>query len=104
MRDAWDRLEVRVSGVRSWLVAGIAAFLAWLLAVLLLVMGVRPLGWVLLGVAAFTLAVVMLYARARALRPSEVVAFSFACIVLEWPLLWFPTLVVLTWVGVAKWE
>jgi hypothetical protein len=36
MRDVWDELEVGVPGVCSWLVAGIAAFHAWLLAVLLL--------------------------------------------------------------------
>jgi hypothetical protein len=100
----WSSLETKVVGLRSWLVAAVAAFLGWLLATLMLVVGLRPLGWVLLAAAAVTLAVAMLYARVRALRPSELAAFLFACMMLEWPILGFVTLLILSWARVAKWE
>jgi len=96
-------LETRVVGFHSWRAAAVAATLGWSLATLLLVVGVRPLGWVVLGTAALTLTAAMVYARASALRPSEVVGFSFACIVLAWPVLAFATLLILSWAGVAKW-
>jgi hypothetical protein len=96
--------ETKVVGFQSLLAAAVAAFVGWLLATLLLVVGLRPLGWVLLAAAAVTLVAVMLYARVRALRPSEVAAFSFACMMLEWPILGFVTLLILSWAGVAKWE
>jgi hypothetical protein len=97
-------LEGRAVGFHSWLVAVVAAFVGWLLATLLLVIGARPLGWVVLGAAVVTLAAALLYARARALRPSEVAAFSFACILLSWPVLGFVTLLIVSWAGVAHWE
>lgn len=97
-------MRPKVVGLRSWLVAAVAAVLGWLLATLLLVVGARPLGWVVLGAALVTLAVVMLYARVRALRSSEVAAFLFACVLLSWPVLGLVTLLILSWAGVAKWE
>ncbi len=100
----WGGVENKVFGFRSWLVAAVAAVLGWLLATLLLIVGARPLGWVVLGAAVFTVAAAALYARARALRPSEVAAFSFAAMVLSWPVLGFVTLLILSWAGVAKWE
>ena len=84
----------KVDGFRMWCVAGVAAVLGWLLVVLLLVVGARPLGWVALLAAAVTLAAAMLYARIRALQASLVGAFSFAFMVLSWPLLGLVTLVV----------
>lgn len=100
----WGSLETRVVGFGSWLVAAVAAFLGWLLATLLLVIGARPLGWVVFGAAVVTLAAAMLYARVRALRPSEVAALALACMVLLWPVLGFVTLLILSWAGVAHWE
>jgi hypothetical protein len=100
----WGGPDTRVVGFRSWAVAGVAAFVGWLLAVLLLLVGLRPLGWVLLAAAVTSLALVTLYARARAFRPWEVFGFSFACIVLEWPVLGLVTLLILSWAHVTKWE
>ena len=97
-------LDDRVIGFRSWVVAAVAAFLGWLLVVLLLVVGALALGWVLLTTAAATLALVTLYARARALRPFEVSGFTFACIALEWPILGLVTLLIFSWAHVANWE
>jgi hypothetical protein len=82
----------------------VAAFAGFLLAVLLLVVGLRPLGWVLLAVAVATVALATLYGRARSVKPAEALGFTFACIVLEWPVLGFATLLVLSWAHVAKWE
>jgi uncharacterized membrane protein YjjB (DUF3815 family) len=80
-------LEAKAVRSRSWVAAAVAAFLGWLFATLLLVAGMRPLGWVLLAAAVVTLAVTTLYARASRFRPFEVFGFTFAYIVLEWPLL-----------------
>lgn len=86
--------------LRSWVVAATAALLGWLVAVLLTaVVGVRP-GWmVLLGAAMTTLALVPLYARIRGFGRFEVIAYTSACIVLEWPVLFLVTLAVAYWVG-----
>lgn len=100
----WATLETRVVGFSSWRVAAVATILGWLLATALLIVGARPLGWVVLGSGLVTLAGAILYARARGLRLSEVAAFSFACMVLAWPILGFLSLFILSWVGVAKWE
>lgn len=100
----WGSLETKVVGFRSWLVAAVAALLGWLLATLLLVVGARPLGWVVLGAAVVTLTGAMLYARVRRCALTEAAAFSFACMVLSWPVLGFVTLLILSWAGVAKWE
>jgi hypothetical protein len=76
-------LETRIPGFRSWLVAAIAAFLGWLL-VILLALGRVPVGWALLAAAAATLALTALYAHASRLRPLEVAGLTFVCITLEW--------------------
>lgn len=86
------------------MVAAAAAFFGWLFAVLLLVLGVRPLGWVLCGAGLSALALAALYALWRRLRPFEVAGFAFACIMLEWPILALMTLLVLSWAHVANWE
>jgi hypothetical protein len=96
-------LEMRPGALRAWLVATAAAVLGWLFGVLLLVVGVRPAGWVFLGAAMAALAVVALYARVRRMRTFEVFGFTCACITLEWPLLYLLTLVMLGWTGVLKW-
>jgi hypothetical protein len=100
----WASLETRVVGFSSWLVAAVAAILGWLLATVLLIVGARPLGWVVLGSGVVTLAAATLYARVRGLRLFEVAAFSFACMVLAWPVVGFLSLFILSWAGVAKWE
>jgi len=100
----WGGLGGRLVGRRSWVVAAAAAFLGWLFAVLLLVLGVRPLGWALCGAAVSALALAALYALARRLRPFEVAGFAFACIMLEWPVLALVTLLILSLAHVAKWE
>jgi hypothetical protein len=96
--------ETRAARRRSWVVAASAAFLGWLFAVLLLTLGLRPLGLVLCvaGVCALTVATV--YGLVRKLRAVELLGYAFACIMLEWPILVFPTLLILTWAHVAKWE
>jgi hypothetical protein len=97
-------LETKVVRVRSWVVAAVAAFLGWPFAVLLLVVGARPLGWVLIAAAVATVAAATLYARPRSFRTVEVFGFAFACIMLEWPILALVTLLILSWAHVAKWE
>jgi hypothetical protein len=77
---------------RSWPPAAAAAFLGWLLVVVLLVVGVRPLGLVLLVSALVTIAATGLWARWRAVQPSVLAGFTFACIMLEWPILALVTL------------
>lgn len=84
--------------------AAAAAFLGWLLATLLLVVGIRPAGWVLLGSAAVTLIAATGYARVTTLGAAEVAAFSFACILLSWPVLGLVTLLVFSWAGIGHWE
>ena len=97
-------LGMRRGAVRAWLVATAAAMLGWLVAVLLVVVGVRPAGWVFVGAAMTALALVSLYARVRRMRTFEIFGFTCACITLEWPLLFLATLVVLSWAGGLKWE
>jgi hypothetical protein len=97
-------LETRRAGRRSWARAAAAALLGWLFVVLLLILGVRPLGWVLCGAAVSALALALLYARARRLNPFQVFAFAFACIMLEWPVLALLILLILSWTHVARWE
>jgi hypothetical protein len=94
----------RPGALRAWSVATAAAVLGWLFAVLLLVVGVRPAGWVFLGAAMTALALVALYARVRRMRTFEVFGFTCACITLEWPLLALATVVILSWAGALTWE
>jgi len=84
----------KVAGFRSLLVAAAAAILGWALAALLVSLGIRPLGSVLLGCAIAAVAAATLYARARKRRPLEAFAFAFACILLEWPVLAVLTLII----------
>jgi hypothetical protein len=97
-------LEMRPGALHAWMVATAAAVLGWMLAVLLVAVGVRPAGWVFLGAAMAALALVSLYARARRMRTFEIFGFTCACITLEWPLLFLATLVILSWAGDLKWE
>ncbi|MHB8492677.1 MAG: hypothetical protein ACYDA6_10770 [Solirubrobacteraceae bacterium] len=92
-----------ITGLRPWVVAGVAALLGWLLAVLLVVAGVRPLGWVLLSTATVTVGLATLLGRARGFKPFEVLGFTFACILLEWPPLVLVSLAILGWNHVARW-
>lgn len=100
----WVSSKTRIARRRSWGVAAAAACLGWLLAVLLLVVGIRPLGWVLLGAADCTVALAALHARARRSMALEAVGFTCACILLQWPVLGFATLYVPSAAGVLKWE
>ncbi len=100
----WASSKTRIARRRSWGVAAAAAGLGWPLAVLLLVVGVRPLGWVLLGAAVGTVGLAALHARAQRSMALEAVGFTCACILLERPVLGFATLYVLSAAGVLKWE
>jgi zinc transporter ZupT len=84
--------------LRSWLIAALTAFAGWLLALVLAIVGM-PFGWALLAGGLIALALVTVYAQAKEPRPSEVFAFAFACIMLEWPVLLLLTLLVSIWVG-----
>lgn len=77
-QDVSGTFETRPAGRRSWVVAAAAAFLGWLFVVLLLALGLRPLGLALgfAGVCALTVAT--LYGLARKLRPVELMAYAFA--------------------------
>jgi hypothetical protein len=84
---------------RRWLVGAPAALIGWLFVVLLAVVGVRPVWLVLLAAVVATLALTTLYERRWGFRPFEVFSYTFACIVLEWPVLFLVTLVIAYWVS-----
>jgi hypothetical protein len=95
----------------SWLIAGAEALLGWSLAALALLLGARPLGWIIGGGAAFTLLMALAQAlRRRALggrvrpRPLEHLGLVLVSIALVWPVLLVATVVVLSYAGVIKWE
>jgi hypothetical protein len=78
---------------------------------LALLLGARPLGWIIGGGAAFTLLVALAQAlRRRALggrvrpRPLEHLGLVLVSIALVWPVLLVATVVVLSYAGVIKWE
>jgi hypothetical protein len=100
----WDRFAAKVVGLRSWGIGLAAALLGWLALTVLLLAGVRPLGWVLLSVVVATLVGAALYASARALERFEVVGFTFACMLLAWPPLALVTLLLLSWANAATWD
>jgi hypothetical protein len=104
MRRDSPEAEKRWHVARSWGIAATAAFLGWLLALLLATVGVRP-GGLVLGIAGVGLLTVStLYARVRGLRPFEVFGYTFACIVLEWPILFVATTVIGVWIGLYHFE
>jgi len=80
--------------LRIWGVPAIAATAGWLIAVLALIVGVRPLGWVLVGAAVATLLLATSFMRGRARRHVERAGMTFACITLLWPILALVTLVI----------
>jgi hypothetical protein len=93
----------------AWFVAGVEAFLGWLLAVAALVLGLRPLGWVLGGAAWLSLCTAPAHAIARRARGKraqalERTALVFALIMLEWPVLSVATVIILSYAGVLRWE
>jgi hypothetical protein len=81
-----------------WIVAITAAFVGSLLVILLGVLGVRPIGWAVLTGALSAEALGVLYGRRRAFRPAEVAGFTFACMLLEWPLVAIALVFVRYWV------
>jgi hypothetical protein len=104
MRSDRPEAQRMWSVARSWGIAAAAAFLGWLLALLLGTIGVRP-GGLVLGIAGVgALTVSTLYALVRKLRVAEVLAYTFASIVLEWPILFVATTLILVWTGVYHFE
>lgn len=69
----------------------------------LIAAGVRPVGWVLLGVAVATGVTSALYARMGGMRPIELAAFTVACMLLEWPVLALIVVGALSEIGVSTW-
>ena len=80
--------------LRLWGVPAIAATAGWLIAVLALVVGVRPLGWVLVGAAVATLVSAGSFLRGRPRGHVENAGMTFACIILLWPILALVTLAI----------
>jgi hypothetical protein len=89
--------QLKIVGLRSWLVAGAAALFGWLFA--LVIAAIVPGGWALLCGGVFALVLAALYARATRLRPLRVAALAFVCITLEWPVLFLVSLAIAYWVG-----
>jgi uncharacterized membrane protein YjjB (DUF3815 family) len=81
----------------TWIPAVIAAFLGAICAVLLGLLGVRPIEWAILAGALIAEALGFLYARAKALWPIEVVSYTFACVLIGWPLFGFLFVLVRYW-------
>jgi hypothetical protein len=101
--------ETSIIPIGFWVLAGFEALLGWLLAVVLLLLGARPLAWVLGATAGLVLILTVAHAFGRHMlgkRPQalERCGLALVCIALEWPILGIVTLVILSYAGVAKWE
>jgi hypothetical protein len=81
---------------RVWLASIVAALAGWLFVVLLLGIGLRPLGAALALGFVCALAVATAYALTRRRSVAAVLAFTFACALLEWPLLALLSLLLLS--------
>jgi uncharacterized membrane protein YjjB (DUF3815 family) len=82
----------------AWIPALVAAFLGAICTVLLGLLDVRPIEWAILAGALIAEALGFLYARARALRPIEVASYTFACVLIGWPLFGFLFVLVRYWI------
>lgn len=82
--------------LRLWGVTAIAATAGWLTAVLALIVGVRPVGWVLVGAAAVTVLTTAGVCRGRGTRHPGSAGVTFACIMVGWPILALVTLVIVS--------
>lgn len=82
----------------SWILSLVSAFLGALCAVLLGLLGVRPIEWAILAGALIAEALGVLFARAKTVRPVEVAGYTFACILIGWPALGFLFVLVRYWI------
>jgi hypothetical protein len=87
----------------TWIAAVTAALLGWLFALALIFMGVQPLAWVVLGGLAMAGAAAVLSGRFENVDPLVAVGFTYACLVLEWPILTIASFVVSSWISGEPW-
>jgi hypothetical protein len=84
--------------LRAWLVSLGAAFVGWLAVVLIVLTDLRFGLWPLFATVVATPTLPALYARTTSLRAVEVWGFTFASMLLGWPILWFATVIVRYWI------
>jgi hypothetical protein len=82
----------------AWIPALAAAFLGAICAVLFGLLGVRPIEWAILAGALIAEALGFLYARAKGLKSVEVASYTFACILIGWPVFGFLFVLVRYWI------
>jgi hypothetical protein len=92
-----------------WVPAAAQALIGWLFLVVVLLLGARPLGWLLCAAAVLVLMLALLTALKRRAAGKRALAYeqcvlAFVSIMLEWPVLAILTLVVLSYAGVGHWE
>jgi hypothetical protein len=83
--------------LRAWLVSLGAAFVGWLVVVLIVLTDLGA-GRLLIATVIATPTLPALYARTTTLRAVEVWGFTFASMLLGWPILWFATVIVRYWI------
>jgi hypothetical protein len=71
----------------SWLAASAAATCGFLTTVALAFLDIRPIEWTALGGAIVAACTSALLGRIKAVETTAALAFTFACILLEWPIL-----------------
>jgi hypothetical protein len=77
------------------LVDALAALLSWVLFMAVASSFGGGIGWIALGAVLPPFALAAAYARWRGPSLSWVIAFAFPCIVVEWPCLYYVTLLIL---------
>jgi hypothetical protein len=111
--DKYDRgvVRTRMREIRTdlWVPAATQALIGWLLLVVVLLLGARPVGWLLCAAAVLVLLLALLTALLRRVANERALAYercvlAFASIMLEWPVLAAATLIVLSFAGVGHWE
>jgi hypothetical protein len=102
------RTRMREFGTDLWIAAAAQALVGWLVLIAVLLLGARPLGWLLCAAAVLLLMLALLTAVMRRLAGRQALAYercvlAFVSIMLEWPLLAVATLVVVGVAGVGHW-
>ena len=103
------RERMREIRTELWIPAAGQALICWLLLVAVLLLGARPVGWLLCAAAVLVVMLALLTALIRRATGRQALAYehcvaAFVSIMLEWPVLAIVTLVVLSFAGVGHWE
>jgi hypothetical protein len=87
----------------TWIAAVTAALLGWLFALMLILAGLHALGWVVLCGLAVAGAAAVLSGRFENVDPLAAVGFTYACLVLEWPMLTIAYVLIYSWITGEPW-